>query len=123
MKSLVMFGAILLAGTKLLDTWTTWRHIGAASDESNPLARGIMRGLGVRQGILLTSMLAFLIITTSAWLAMRSGWLAQILFFIWAVLISAIQAAVAHNNWSGQGNFITRVVLFAYHWMGRRRGN
>jgi len=108
MTILVVLASLVLVLTKLLDAVTTYIRIKTVTQETNPLARGLMSRLGAGTTILLTTMLAIGIIGLSTGIAYRGGFWTQILFFIAGVLISIIQAAVAHSNWYGVDNFITR---------------
>lgn len=108
MTLLVGLTSLVLVLTKLLDAVTTYIRMSAVIQETNPLARGLMSQFGVRTTIWLTTLLAIGIISVSAGVAYRGSFWTQILFFIAGVLISIIQAAVAHSNWYGVDNFITR---------------
>jgi len=100
----------LLVVTKLLDVLSTAQKIGYPLDETNPIARRMMRHAGTGRTIWLFFFLALAIISTAGWTAIAGGIIIQASFMALGLIISIVQGAVAHCNWTGQSNLITRRV-------------
>ncbi len=136
---LYAIGLIGVVLTKVADVWSTWLKLQGAGDETNPFAAGLMHRWGFRTGIMIVSLIYVLILAVSTWAfaasleffveLAHSGWIgatlawsAQCLVFAYLLLVSVVQAAVAHHNWTGRSNSITRRVLsFHSRWARRFR--
>jgi hypothetical protein len=118
MRLAVMATIVLLLATKAMDVWSTLRRIGNAADETNPLARKVMMGIGVKQGLLAVAVLALVIVQGAGIMAMRGGAALQAGYVLIGVPIAAVQFAVARCNLTGRDNFITRLVRRAHARMG-----
>ena len=99
--------AVLMAATKLMDVISTLKCVSPTNPELNPLARWLMNKVGVRPAIWLVFVLVVTIIGVATWIAFSVGWLFQIVFIVGGVMVSIIQAAVAHANWTQRQNWIT----------------
>lgn len=108
MTACVYLVIALLIATKFCDAASTAWRIGHLSAESNPIARWFMERLGTTVAIWLVFTLSLMIIGTAGAAAVAGGNLMKSLFIVAGLLISIIQGAVAHSNWSGSGNVITR---------------
>lgn len=123
----LQFGFVLLLATKLLDVVSTLKRIRNVDDETNPLAHSLMRRFGVRGGVavvmgvyLAICALSYvlLLVPLAKWRELvEMGEASGYYFFAYHVtmgmsllLVSLVQAAVAHHNWSGRSNRITRIV-------------
>lgn len=109
----------LLAATKLMDVLSTLAKIQNVDTETNPFARGLMRRLGTRRTVWIVFILAVAIISVAGFAALRDGLIMQIVFIPAGIAVSVVQAAVAHANWSGADNRITRLVRALYVILGR----
>ena len=110
----------LLVATKLLDALSTLARIRHVDAETNSFARGLMQRLGTRRTVWLVAILAAAIISVAGFAALRGGPLMQVVFIIAGIAIAVVQAAVAHANWTGADNRITRQVRALYALLGRR---
>jgi fatty acid desaturase len=106
----VYITASLLVVTKLCDVVTTLQEIEHSTEETNPIARCLMARLGTGHAVWAIFLLSLVIIGLSSFAAVTSGLLMQVLFVIVGGLIAVVQASVAHCNWSGRGNLVTRAV-------------
>jgi hypothetical protein len=100
----------LLIVTKLCDVASTARRIGHSGAETNPIARLMMMRIGTTRAIWIIFVLAMIIIGVAGVAAVAGGNLMKSLFIAVGLAISIIQGAVAHYNWSGHDNAITRRV-------------
>lgn len=100
----------LLVVTKLCDVASTAQKIGHSSAETNPIARRMMMRVGTTRAIWIVFVLALIIIGIAGAAAVAGGNLMKSLFVVVGVSISIIQGAVAHCNWSGHDNAITKRV-------------
>ena len=100
----------LLVVTKFCDVASTAQRIDHPGAETNPLARRMMMRVGTTRAIWIVFVLAMIIIGVAGGAAVAGGNLMKFLFIIVGVAISIIQGAVAHCNWSGHENAITKRV-------------
>ena len=127
----VVVVSLALVATKFFDCWSTAVHMQGPSDETNPLARAAM----VRFGPSFTIWAIFGLVLAIVAMVGGSAYSAATdlldqpnppvlkLFAVWgyillALFISLVQAAVAHSNWTGRPNPITRAVRFVTSWLG-----
>ena len=112
MSVLVLLTAALLVVTKLLDGWSTLRSIGCPSQETNPRARRWMERFGVRRTVWAVVAVAMVIIATSTAMvvAIDRTWV-DVGYVALGLPIAFIQGAVAHTNYTGRWNVVTRRVL------------
>ena len=110
----IYLAIILLVATKLLDVLSTLHRIKDANSETNPIARKVMARIGTRKAIWITFLIAICVIGIAGVAAINSSIAGQILFLIAGILISCIQAAVAHANWHGVDNAISKLVRKAH---------
>ena len=99
-----------LVVTKFCDVASTTQRIDHPVAETNPLARRMMMRVGTTRAIWIVFVLAMIIIGVAGGAAVAGGNLMKFLFIIVGVAISIIQGAVAHCNWSGHENAITKRV-------------
>ena len=101
----------LLVVTKFCDVASTTQRIDHPGAETNPLARlMMMMRVGTTRAIWVVFVLSLIIIGVAGGAAVAGGNLMKFLFIIVGVAISIIQGAVAHCNWSGHENAITKRV-------------
>jgi len=100
----------LLVATKLCDVASTAQRIGHSSAETNPIARRMMMRVGTIRAIWIVFVLALIIVGVAGAAAVAGGNVMKSLFIVVGVSISIIQGAVAHCNWSGHDNAITKQV-------------
>jgi hypothetical protein len=81
-----------LLGTKALDMYSTWRHVGVAG-EANPLAASWLRGFGRRRGLAVVGAVYVAILAAEVVLVLALG----VAFVTWAAC--ALGAAVAYVQW------------------------
>ena len=100
----------LLALTKFCDVVSTSRRIRGLGEETNPFARGLMRRVGVQRAIWIVFALALAIIGAATWwvLGSRDAWWLKAGYILAGLAISGVQWAVAHCNWTGRENAVTR---------------
>ena len=79
-----------------------------------------MHRLGTQRTVWLVFILAAAIISVAGFAALRGGPLMQVVFIIAGFFAAIVQAAVAHANWTGADNAITRKVRVLYTLLGRR---
>lgn len=120
-------GVWLVAGaliaTKFLDCWTTARRMRHPAEELNPLARWFMTRWGPTtaiRGVFLAVVLIVAVVTAGVLRAVGTldhpgeraigAWLGVVGFLVLGSAISALQLAVAHANWTGRTNLLTRAV-------------
>ncbi len=102
--------AVLLVATKLCDVVSTLQRIKHYAGETNPIARGMMTRLGTSNAVWVVFLLSLVIIGLSSFAAVTGGTFLQALFVLVGGIIAVIQASVAHCNWSGCDNIVTRGV-------------
>ena len=122
MTAALLVTAFALIVTKALDGLSTLRAVHDPDAETNPLARPLMRRCGVRATAALVFGLAVLIVAAALGLV----WLSGSRLFAWVFVVvglgvALVQLAVAHTNWTGRWNPITRRVLRAHRWAAARR--
>ena len=106
----VYFIALTLILTKVYDVASTLRRIAHPHEETNPIARHIMIRVGTKKGVWITFLLALVIIGLASVAALKGGKIMQVLFIFAGLAISIIQGSVAHCNYTGKDNVITRRV-------------
>jgi len=109
----------LLFITKLLDVISTLQKIRTSMDETNPFVCKIMPLVGTKSAVWLVFLITMVIVGLAGYIALRGGRLTKGTFVIAGLFISIVQAAVAHANWSGRDNAITRFVRKVYLRIGR----
>jgi uncharacterized RDD family membrane protein YckC len=113
MDAMVFIVAFLLILTKAMDALSTARRIRYIGQEANPLARRLMRRIGVGPAIGLVFLLACGIVSLSVFLLYKSfdrTWY-KLLFILAGGLIAFVQAAVAESNHRGRTNAVSRWLL------------
>ncbi|MFP6686764.1 MAG: hypothetical protein VB934_18730 [Polyangiaceae bacterium] len=119
MTTAMLIVTLALLITKGLDCWTTLRGVTART-ETNLVASRLMRRFGVRATVWIVFALACTVIATGASLAhVHGGPGVQLGYILVGCLISLIQFAVAHTNYTGRWNFITTRVLVYHCAVGR----
>jgi hypothetical protein len=113
MPLLIYLTSALIVLSKFLDCYTTSAQIVSIHQERNPLARLIMKRLGVRFTIWVIFVLALGIVGISTWslfccytgIGYRLGYIGIGAFIAW------VQFSVAHTNRTSRINFVTRFLL------------
>jgi hypothetical protein len=111
MMSWMLIGTgMLIILTKWLDCMSTARAIGHPGQERNPIARELMRRYGVRATIWSVFGLTTLIVVTYLILLWRvpDMPLGRGGFLVVGTVLWITQGAVAHTNWTGRSNMLTR---------------
>ena len=108
----------LLVLTKLYDVASTLRF-GHPHGETNPLAKPAMLRLGTTKAVWVVFVLALIIISIATWAALHGGNIMQALFIVTGIAISIVQGSVAHCNWTGRDNIITRRVRTLHSCLSR----
>ena len=114
MIACVYFVTALLVLTKLGDVASTLHGIEHADRETNPLARRMMTRIGTVEAVWIVLFLALVIIGICAVAALNGGLVMQSLFIVAGAGISMVQAAVAHCNWTGRENLITKHIRITH---------
>ncbi|TRO66943.1 hypothetical protein [Christiangramia sabulilitoris] len=111
LELMVYITAALLTLSKFLDCYSTQLRIRNLNDETNSIGRTFM-SLGIKNGIWIIFLISLLIILGSVFLISEyySTLLYQCLFIITGILVSVVQFAVAHANYYGRENKITRLI-------------
>lgn len=114
MNVLIIVVMILIILTKLMDVLSTIIRIQHPQIETNPFAQKMMYKIGIKTTAWIVFGIVLVIVIVLGANAFRSDIGYQIFFLTFGVVLSVIQFAVAHHNWSRRPNFITRQVM-AYH--------
>jgi hypothetical protein len=114
MNLLVYLAIFLLIITKLMDVISTIIRIKHPQIETNPLARKLMTKIGIKPTAWIVFAIVVILVLIMGGIALTSELSYQIFFLAFGLVVSIIQFAVAHNNWTRRPNFITRLVLI-YH--------
>ena len=110
MTILVGITALAILLTKLMDCISTLRAVPHPDAEINPLARRVMRRIGVRATVAMAFALTVVIVAVAASLVLLCpGPIYAWLFVGGGLLVSVVQSAVAHTNWTGRWNVFTRL--------------
>ncbi len=104
----------LLIITKLMDVLSTIIRTEHPQIETNPLARKMMTKIGIKTTAWIVFGIVVLVVLLMGRIALEGEDFFQIFFLVFGLVLSVIQFAVAHNNWTRRTNFITRLVLM-YH--------
>jgi hypothetical protein len=116
---LVVVVFFLLIFTKLADVFTTMKRLEDLSQETNPLARSLMKTLGTQASLWFIFGLFFLLAAASALSALGTDNLSPNKFIAAGLMFSGVQAAVAVTNWTGKLNWITKILMAYFNWSER----
>ena len=121
MDILVAISVLAMIISKFLDCLSTQTRLVDINDEKNSIGRMIMKLFTVKAGIWAVFLLSLLIIALSTWLlyAYYPTTFYKGIFVIAGLFISLVQLAVAHNNYTGRSNFITRKIRSMPLYRGR----
>jgi len=110
----VVSAAIIIS--KFLDCWTTSIKITNVDQEANPLARKLFGIFGSHKTIWFIFGISVLIVSLSHWLLLTfyHRALYKILYIIIGLIVSIVQLAVAHTNWTRRLNFFTKILMKRY---------
>lgn len=110
---LSLLSAVLIVFTKFLDCHSTAVRLSHPEQERNRLARRWIRRNGASRVIwggfglaVLMTVLSFLLLVR--WL---DEWWWHLQFIMGALVVSFFQAAVAHHNYTGRPNRLTRLLV------------
>lgn len=110
MTLLILATAGLLLATKAADCLTTLHRVPTTA-ETNPLGRALMHSIGHGTAIALVFGVSVAIVAAaSSAVLILNWWPATAAYVTLGSAIAAIQLAVAHTNWTGRMNPITRRV-------------
>lgn len=112
---LLISTASLIVITKFFDCYTTQKYLSTPYGEKNPIARKFMIKFGVNKVI--WGIFIFTVIIT--WITLYGSYYYQSLlydvgFIILGVIVTAVQTAVVHTNYTGKVNLITKQLLRIY---------
>lgn len=112
MDVLIYTTAFAMILSKFLDCWTTQLKIKSPGNEKNILARGLMENYSTKKVIWGTFLLAGFIVALSTWMLLTyyPHPVYKILFICIGSFITIVQLAVAHHNFTGKPNPITRKI-------------
>lgn len=110
---LVFLSGSLVVLTKYMDCITTARALRVIEQERNPLARKLMRRIGVKTTIWGIFILTIFLVVLATYIlySERPSNLYKLAFIGAALVVSSAQAAVAHSNATGRLNMFTRFLL------------
>ncbi|WP_163931453.1 hypothetical protein [Paraferrimonas sp. SM1919] len=109
---LIYLTVISLVLTKLADCISTQLKIKSIGHETNPIARILMARFGIKGAIWLVFVISLLIIVISAYLVLEAeSMLLSAGYITVGLFVSTVQAAVAHQNFTGSNNMITRRIF------------
>ncbi len=113
MTSIVYIISFLIILSKFWDCYTTSSQITSITQERNPLARNIMKRLGVHTTIWGIFGMTIIIVGVSLWLLFSFYDTAfhKVLFIVVGFLVALGQFAVAHTNKTKRLNKFTRFLL------------
>lgn len=115
MITLLYITAILLIATKFLDSYTTDLRLKNIVQERNRFARLLMSKIGVRATIYGIWVLSIMIVAITFEIVIRIDTvLYSVSFIALGLSISIIQFMVAHHNYTGKTNFVTKLLLKIY---------
>jgi hypothetical protein len=109
----------LLVLTKLCDVTSTLQRLQNPHGETNPIVQQTMLRVGTTKAVWVVFVLALVIIGLAGWAAINGGSVIQAIFIVVGVMISIVQGAVAHCNWTGRDNAITRRVRILHSSLSR----
>ena len=114
--TLIIFSSLIII-TKFADCYTTAKHIGSNPGfESNQLARFLMNRFGIQNTIWIIFFVTVVIVVVSFIYVLEYDSLVyNIIFIVFAVIISVIQLFVAINNHTGKQNFLTKLIHRIYN--------
>lgn len=117
MSLMMIISAIILVASKIPDLFTTLVKIKVIDDERNPLARVLMRKLGMRNGLFFVFGIYLTIVGAILYICylVDSFW-KDLQLILGAIIIAVFNIAVAHYNWYQRHNYFTRLIVT----MGRR---
>lgn len=113
MTALIYIISALIITSKFLDCYTTTSQITSISQERNPIARKIMKTLGIHTTIWAIFVLSIVIVGISIWLlfSFYNTTFYKILYIAFGLLITLAHCAVAHTNKTKRLNVFTRFLL------------
>ena len=100
----------LLIITKICDVVSTIQRISHPHGETNPIAQRMMLRFGMIRATWGVFVLSLIIIGVAGLAALTGSFMMQLLFIAAGVVISFVQGSVAHCNWTGRENGVTRWV-------------
>lgn len=103
----------LLVFSKFLDCLTTSIRINHVNQEKNKIARALMKNFGIKRVVWFVFLFTLLIVSITLYLLFTSFYtkLNMAMFIVTGMLLSLIQFAVAHQNYTLRPNFITKLLL------------
>jgi hypothetical protein len=109
MNILIIFSAIILSITKVIDACSTFIKIKTPAQERNKFAKKIMLKIGMVNTLRCMTIFALLVIVLASYIAVLSTVnIEKIGFIVIANLISIITCGVIYTNVSGKQNWITK---------------
>ena len=133
LQALVLVVSLLLIVTKFLDCYSTVVRLKLPEEEINPFARAVMMRMGKTATVWVVFAIVLIIVSiVGGFVYKLTGTLGShaegsILgaMIVWGYLfhglgMAGIHTAVAHTNWTGRFNVITRVLARTYQGLGSR---
>ncbi|MBV6474452.1 MAG: hypothetical protein JPMHGGIA_02761 [Saprospiraceae bacterium] len=120
MTTIVYIISALIIFSKYLDCYTTSSQITSVNQERNPLARKIMKRLGVHTTIWGIFGLTIIIVLVSIWLlfSFYDSTFYKIIFIAIGLFVALTQFAVAHTNKTKRLNIFTKFLLTKMYYRG-----
>ena len=117
MHYILLASAFLVIITKFFDCHSTVRRIRYPGAERNRWARPLMLRFGIKKVVWVTFGLTILIVGCTAYFTWETNnlWY-QIAFILTSLVVSVVHATVAHTNYSGRFNFVTRRLIRWKHY-------
>ena len=107
--------SILLIISKFLDCISTSKKIKTFQQETNSLARKFMKLFGIKTTVWIIFVIVTLIVLLVAlytYNTYNSSY--KIVYIILGIFISIIQFSVVHTNYTGNKNFVTKIIYSLY---------
>lgn len=113
MTIIIYIISALIIISKFLDCYTTSSQITSVNQESNPIARKVMKRIGVYTTIWAIFGLAIIIVAISIWLlfSFYDSVFYKIIFIAIGLFVVMLQFAVAHTNKTKRLNIVTKFLL------------
>lgn len=108
---IVALSLILFILSKIPDFHSTWMRIIVTNQEQNRWVCGVMQRSGIKTGLILVAVLYLLVVLLCYAFCLWADnlWL-DLQFLLSAVIVSVFNLAVAHQNYTGKKNRLTRLI-------------
>lgn len=108
---LIYITTSLIIVTKIPDLHSTLSRITHINQEKNPLGRYFMRKWGMKTGLIIATGIFFLLVIISAAIVLILDIaIFKVFYILNAILFSILNLAVAHQNYTGKSNKLTKLI-------------